>query len=211
MNKFIRISLIVCVAAGLLRGASFANAEPETSHPIKVEVAVKHRGDFVLALYPKAAPKTVAHFVAIVNKKFYNGILFHRVIPGFVAQAGDPKSKTVHGYDIAHLSDTEVGARYGLGMGGSGTTIPFEKNALTNQPGTIAMALSAPASDTGDSQFFINLVYNQSLDGQYCVFGKVVSGMNVVMKIRQGDRITFMKVLDKRSAKDTHKKTNSKK
>ncbi len=211
MNKLIKASLLFFGAMGLLNAAITAKAEPVTGKTVKVEVSVKHRGDFVLALYPKAAPKTVAHFVALVNKKFYDGILFHRVIPGFVAQAGDPKSKKVHGSDIAHLSDTEVGARYGLGMGGSGTTIPFERNSLTNQPGTIAMALSAPASDTGDSQFFINLVDNQSLDGQYCVFGKVIKGMDVVMKIRQGDRIAFMKVLATRTSKAIHKSATNKK
>ncbi len=211
MNKIFRISLVVTAIAALLHGGLPSNADPVTSKPIKIEVSVEHRGNFEIALYPKAAPKTVAHFVALVNRKFYNGILFHRVIPGFVAQAGDPNSRKVDGSKIAHLSDTEVGAQYGLGMGGSGTNVPFEKNSLTNKPGTIAMALSAPQSDTGDSQFFINLAYNQSLDGQYCVFGKVVKGMDIVMKIHQGDRIASMKVVGLSSTKKTAKKADGKK
>lgn len=166
--------------------ALFAQYEPTAIH---ATLLVEGLAPIQIELYPKAAPKTVAHFVALCKKGFYNGILFHRVIPHFVAQAGDPASKKVDGAAIRGLSDQEVAQKYLLGAGGSGQTVPFEGNDLTNLPGSIAMALSAPRSDTGDSQFFIDLVDNKQLDGDYCVFGRVVGGMDQALKIRQGDRI----------------------
>ena len=175
----------------------------------KVTVTVENRGDIVLELYQSDAPKTVAHFLALVNKKFYDGILFHRVRPGFMAQVGDPKTKTVEAAKIRDLSDEQL-SMAGIGGGGSGQNIPFENNNKTNETGTIAMALSAPASATGDSQFFINLVNNHRLDTQYCVFGKVVKGMDVVEKIQQGDKIKSMRVGDLTKSGDT-KKTKTKK
>ena len=171
-----------------------AFAAPSVKNP-EVVMQVEGRGAMTIELYQKDAPKTVDHFLKLVKKKFYNGILFHRVIPGFVAQAGDPNSRKIKGSLIRNLSDQQVFERYHLGAGGSGVNIPFEQNSLTNQPGTLAMALSQPQSNTADSQFFINLVYNASLDGNYCVFGKVVKGMKVLKSIRQGDRILTVKLL----------------
>jgi peptidyl-prolyl cis-trans isomerase B (cyclophilin B) len=160
---------------------------------VTVIMDIEGKGPVTMELFPKAAPKTVEHFVALCKKGFYNGILFHRVISGFVAQAGDPKSKDLQPADLRNISSEEVGEKYKLGGGGSGENIPFEPNSLTHDPGTIAMALNTPASATGDSQFFINLVDNAKLNGQYCVFGKVTS-MDAVNKIQQGDRIKSMTV-----------------
>jgi cyclophilin family peptidyl-prolyl cis-trans isomerase len=144
-----------------------------------------------MELYAKDAPTTVAHFLNLCKTKFYDGILFHRVIPGFVAQAGDPGSKKFKPEQLAGKSGEETG----LGAGGSGKNIPFEVNKHTHETGTLAMALSAPRSATGDSQFFINLVPNHRLDGDYCVFGKVVKGADIVQKIIQGDKIVSMTLL----------------
>lgn len=155
---------------------------------ITAVMSVPNRGEVTIELYPKAAPKTVARFTQLIKSGFYNGIKFHRVVQGFVAQAGDPKSKSVSSDQLAKMSEQDTAAA-GLGAGGSGQSIPFEKNSLQHVPGTVAMALSAPRSNTADSQFFINLVSNHSLDGDYCVFGKVTQGMDVVQKIQQGDVI----------------------
>ncbi len=143
---------------------------------------VQGRGTIDIALMPKEAPKTVAHFVQLCNEKFYNGILFHRVVPHFVVQAGDPQTKTegVNGPNI--------------GNGGSGHPIPFEVNNLPNITGSMAMALSAPRSNTGDSQFFIDLTDNASLNGDYCVFGHVIKGMSVVDQIQKGDKIISLAI-----------------
>ena len=106
----------------------------------------------------KNMPITAGNFESLVKKGFYNGVIFHRVIPGFMIQGGDPT---------------------GTGMGGPGYKIKDEFTSNNrNDRGTISMANSGP--DTGGSQFFINLVDNNFLDGKHPVFGKVVSGMEVV-------------------------------
>lgn len=126
------------------------------------------KGTIQLELYPGKAPKTVTHLKELAGKGFYNGLTFHRVVPDFVIQGGDPK---------------------GDGTGGSGQTIPFEQNDLKHDKGVIAMARSQ-SKDSADSQFYITLAAQPSLDGQYVVFGKVTSGMDVVEKIQVGDKMT---------------------
>ena len=116
-------------------------------------------GDIVIELYSKM-PVTSGNFQKLVEEGFYDGVIFHRVINGFMIQGGDPT---------------------GTGMGGPGYEIKdeFTKTSLDkNNRGTIAMANAGP--NTGGSQFFINLVDNNFLDGKHPVFGKVVKGMDVV-------------------------------
>jgi len=173
--------------------APAVNPSDVTKDAVPATLKVAGKGVIELELYPRAAPKTVAHFTDLAKRKFYDGILFHRVVPDFVAQAGDPASKKLTAQDVASKDDHQGGTE-GLGSGGSGTNIPFESNPLKNEPGTLAMALSGPRSDTGDSQFFINLKHNESLDGDYCVFGKVKSGIDVVKSIRRGDKIESITV-----------------
>ncbi|MCE9643145.1 MAG: peptidylprolyl isomerase [Candidatus Andersenbacteria bacterium] len=124
------------------------------------------KGDIVIELYPDKAPVTVANFLKLASAGFYNGVKFHRVIPNFMIQAGDPNTK---GDDVSSY-----------GMGGPGYTIDDEfSNGLSNTRGTIAMA-NTGAPHSGGSQFFINVKDNSaSLDGGYSVFGKVLSGMDV--------------------------------
>jgi peptidylprolyl isomerase len=117
-------------------------------------------GNITLALDP-AMPVTAGNFETLVKKGFYDGVIFHRVINGFMLQGGDPT---------------------GTGMGGPGYTIKDEfTNANRNNRGTISMANAGP--NTGGSQFFINLVNNNFLDTKHPVFGNVVDGMDVVDKI----------------------------
>ncbi len=117
-------------------------------------------GKFVIELY-KDKPITAGNFEKLVSEGFYDGVIFHRVIDGFMIQGGDPT---------------------GTGTGGPGYTIKDEfTGKQINSRGTIAMANAGP--NTGGSQFFINLVNNNYLDDKHPVFGKVVEGMNVVDKI----------------------------
>ena len=125
-------------------------------------------GDVMKAeLYPEIAPNTVNNFISLVQKGFYDGLIFHRVISGFMIQGGDPK---------------------GDGTGGSSETIKgeFSKNGITNNishvRGTISMARSS-ANNSASSQFFIMQKDTPSLDGQYAAFGTVTSGMDIVDKI----------------------------
>jgi dolichyl-diphosphooligosaccharide--protein glycosyltransferase len=123
-------------------------------------------------LSPADAPKTVANFVSLAQSGFYNDLVWHRIVPGFVIQAGDPNTKN------------GGGVKSTWGSGTSGTNIQFEDDGkLHNTAGTIAMASTA-AGAGGSSQFYINLVDNSaSLDGKYAVFGTVINGMSVVQSL----------------------------
>ena len=125
------------------------------------------RGTIKAELYPEIAPNTVNNFISLIQKGFYDGTIFHRVIPGFMIQGGDPE---------------------GTGMGGPGYGIKGEfamngfKNDLKHTTGVLSMARSQRPNSAG-SQFFIMVDNAPHLDGQYAAFGKVVSGMDVVDEI----------------------------
>lgn len=125
-------------------------------------------GKVDIELFPAEAPKTVARITELANKGFYNNLTFHRVIPGFVAQGGDPK---------------------GNGTGGSGQNLKAEFNKHKHVEGTVAMA-RAMDPDSADSQFYIALGTIPHLDGQYTIFGQVKAGMDAVKKIKVGDKMT---------------------
>ena len=126
-----------------------------------------------IELFDKEAPGTVKNFVDLINKGFYNGLTFHRVIPGFVAQGGCP---------------------YGTGTGGPGYQIKCETegNPHIHQVGALSMAHAG--KDTGGSQFFICYDSFPHLDGVHTVFGQVVNGMDHVFNIKQGDKILQIEV-----------------
>ena len=155
---------------------------------IKATMTIANRGSMQILLYPAATPKTVEHIVSLCRQHFYDGLLFHRVVPGFVAQGGDPKSRGVDGASIADVPAEQTG----LGQGGSGKTVPLEAT-LPHTADSIGLARSQDPN-SGDSQFYINLSDNHSLDGDYCVFGRIVSGSDVAAKIKQGDKITSFTV-----------------
>ncbi|HUI08154.1 MAG TPA: peptidylprolyl isomerase [Verrucomicrobiae bacterium] len=129
-------------------------------------------GKMVIEFYDKDAPKTVANFVKLAKQGFYNGTTFHRVIPGFMIQGGDPNSK-----DDDRSND---------GTGGPGYTIE-EEIKRDHKRGTIAMARLGdqvnPEKRSSGSQFFINVKDNNFLNGGYTVFGNVIAGMDVADKI----------------------------
>lgn len=127
-------------------------------------------GDIIKAeLYPEIAPNTVNNFISLINKGYYDGIIFHRVIRGFMIQGGDPE---------------------GTGMGGPGYCIKGEfshngfKNDLKHEPGVLSMARTM-MPDTAGSQFFIMHQTSPHLDGEYAGFGKVIEGMENVNKIAE--------------------------
>jgi peptidyl-prolyl cis-trans isomerase B (cyclophilin B) len=140
------------------------------------------RGDITMKLYPKDAPNTVSTFLELVASKFYDGTLFHRVEPGFVIQGGDPLTK-----------DPKGDPQY-FGTGGPGFRLKAEFYKQKHLIGTVAMA-RAESPDSAGSQFYITLAPQPMLDGQYTVFGQVVSGMDVVTKIQKGDKIISMTIV----------------
>lgn len=152
-----------------------ANTNPPTSssapqsdakNPI-VTITMASGEEIKVELYPQIAPNTVKNYISLVKKGFYNGTTFHRVIPGFMIQGGDPE---------------------GNGSGGPGYNIKGEftsngfKNDLKHERGIISMARTR-VPDSAGSQFFIMVAAAPSLDGDYAAFGKVISGMEVVDKI----------------------------
>ena len=130
-------------------------------------------GDIIIELDHEQAPLTSDRIKALAAEGFYNGLNFHRVIPGHIIQTGDPT---------------------GSGEGGSGQNIPFEKNQITHTEGTVSMARSEDDINSADSQFFICLRGNQKLDGIYAAFGKVTQGLEVAKKITEGDKIITLTV-----------------
>lgn len=133
------------------------------------------RGEIDIQLYGQDAPRTVTNFATLAKIGFYNGLTFHRVVPGFVIQGGDPNGNGTGGYSIY------------------GRTFADELNPNTPsyqtgyKEGVVAMANSGP--DTNGSQFFIMLADNDQLPKNYSIFGKVISGMDVVKTIQIGDKI----------------------
>ena len=184
-----------CSFAGIAIMVAFFGAFPASSgaqtrkaldRPV-VEMVIEKRGAVRIELLPQEAPRTVAHFISLVERKFYDGILFHRVEPKLVAQAGDPGSRKIDGTKIASLTPSEVAQLYRLGLGGSGKSVALEASAPCTR-GTLGLGHSLDP-DSGDSQFFFNLSDNHRLDNQYTVFGRVTRGLEVMDAIQQGDRI----------------------
>jgi cyclophilin family peptidyl-prolyl cis-trans isomerase len=126
-------------------------------------------GDIVLEFYTKDAPNTVQNFKELSKRGFYDGLIFHRIVPGFVIQGGDPNTK-----DNTNRSK--------WGTGGPGWNIKAEFNKNKHSRGALSMARSQDPDSAG-SQFFIVLKDSSFLDGQYTVFGRVTQGMDVVDRI----------------------------
>ncbi len=137
------------------------------------------KGDITCELNAKEAPLSVTNFIQLAEGGFYNGLTFHRVVPNFVVQGGDPE---------------------GTGRGGPGYTVPAEIK-LSHQQGALAWARLGdnvnPAKRSSGSQFYIALEKIPYLDGEYTVFGQTVTGMDIVKKIEQGDVIKSVDVVIK--------------
>lgn len=164
---------VVLIVGVLLLGGTASSAQP---NPI-VTIDMGDLGIIEIELYPDIAPNTVNNFIYLVKQRFYDGLLFHRVVPGFIIQGGDPN---------------------GDGTGGPGYSIKGEfarngfLNELKHERGVISMARTVDPNSAG-SQFFIVVGKASHLDGSYAAFGRVISGMDVVDKIaaaprRIGDR-----------------------
>lgn len=126
-------------------------------------------GDIKVEFYPEQAPNTVENFRKLANRAFYDGLIFHRIVPNFVIQGGDPNTR-------------DMNNRSRWGTGGPGWNIKAEFNKNKHIRGTLSMARSQDPDSAG-SQFFIVLKDSNFLDGQYTVFGRVISGMEIVDKI----------------------------
>jgi peptidyl-prolyl cis-trans isomerase B (cyclophilin B) len=150
----------------------------------KTAIFETSRGTITAELYDKDAPGTVANFEKLANSGFYDGVKFHRVIPGFVVQGGDPLSR-----------DLPEGDRR-IGTGGPGYHIKCETkgNPRTHEVGALSMAHAG--KDTGGSQFFMVLDAGATkhLNGVHTVFGKITDGLDVMKKIKGNDSMTTVRV-----------------
>ena len=145
----------------------------ETQNPV-VAMYIENYGSIVMELYPDIAPNTVANFISLVKKGFYDNNTFHRLVPGFVLQGGDPT---------------------GTGTGGPGYTIKGEfsangyENNLKHEKGIVSMARTSASNDTAGIQFFIMLDKSEYLDGQYAAFGKIIDGWSNIEKIVANEKV----------------------
>ena len=137
-------------------------------------ITLDNGNEIRLEFYPEDAPKTVENFVTLTKKGFYDNLTFHRVVPDFVVQGGCPK---------------------GDGTGGPGHTVKAEFNKQKHVRGSVAMARSQHPDSAG-SQFYITYGATPHLDGSYTVFGHVVSGMEHVDRIKQGDRMKTVAIVE---------------
>jgi cyclophilin family peptidyl-prolyl cis-trans isomerase len=153
--------------------AQGAAPKPAVAGPVLVVETVK--GTFQIETYPNEAPKTVEHIVALVKRNFYNGHRIHRVVKGFVVQFGDPQSR-------------DMTKRDRWGSGGSGRSIGVGEFSPRRRHGVGAVAAAHPGdARLADSQMYITLAAQPKLDGQFTVFGQVISGMDVVQKLAVND------------------------
>lgn len=153
---------------------AFPGVLPDTEIANKIVRIKTTKGEIVFEILPKEGPKAASNFVYLAKQKFYDGLTFHRVVPGFVIQGGDP---------------------LGNGMGGPGYSFEDDVVNLPYEKGIVAMANAGP--DTNGSQFFI-MLDNNPLPPAYSIFGRVISGQAVVEQIVMGDRMTEVTIEPKK-------------
>lgn len=190
--RIVTFVLAAVLASASLSSAQTAPAKPAPAKPAAapaakpgqtspgagpVVVVETEKGTFEFETYPNEAPKTVAHILGLINKRFYNGQRVHRVVPGFVIQMGDPQTR-------------DMTREKSWGNGGSGTVVGVAEisKTRTHVRGAVAMAHAGDPAKA-DSQFYVTLADVHRLDADYTVFGKIISGMDVVTKIQVPDRI----------------------
>lgn len=138
-------------------------------------ITMENGEEIRIEFFPNEAPNTVANFEKLANSGFYDGVIFHRVIPGFVSQGGDPT---------------------GTGMGGPGYTIKCETEGNPHRHVQGSLSMAHAGKDTGGSQFFIVHQPQPHLDGVHTVFGQVTDGMETVLNMKNGDTMKEVKVWD---------------
>jgi cyclophilin family peptidyl-prolyl cis-trans isomerase len=177
--------LAIAALLGFCLAAFTLSAMKAEAAGVRAVIKLAKGGEIVIKFYPQDAPLSVANFIKLAKKGFYDGLTFHRVVPGFVAQGGDPN---------------------GDGSGGPGYTIKGEftengvNNPQTHVKGAVAMARTNDPDSAG-SQLYICLDAQPSLDGKYAVFGQVVSGMDLVEQIQVGDKMEKVSIVGGASKK----------
>ena len=186
MRRAIGIALIATIAVGVNLGAQGAGRGRGTTSALPVIVFETSKGSFEMEMYPNEAPKSVEHILTLVRRNFYNGLRVHRVVDDFVVQFGDPLTR-------------DMTKKAMWGSGGSGRTIGAAEISpkRTHKLGAVALAYAGGlGAASADSQIYICLngparyaPPNAAIEGHYAVIGQVISGMDVVQKLRELDII----------------------
>jgi cyclophilin family peptidyl-prolyl cis-trans isomerase len=183
LNHLYRAALICVALLGVLFAVSGQAYTPKAGETV-IRIAVEGRGDIYVKFHVKEAPKTTSHILKLVKAGFYDGQRFHKVERNpkpYLVALGDPQSRD----DVDSPN---------IGQGNSGTSVAYEDSGFLNEEGAVGLIRSKDDRDSGDSQFYMLLSPAKFLDGDYTVFGKVVAGMDVLQKIKKGDRIVTITV-----------------
>ena len=194
MNKLknilwiIALILVIVLIAGVGYGY-YKNATMEVTNPVAT-MEVENFGTVKIELYPDLAPETVANFITLANRGFYDGLTFHRVVKDFMIQGGDPEGTGQGSAKISDLKDGGEDTAYSIKgefvANGVNNTLKFEEGVIgmaRNDYTSYSSTLTEESYNSGSSQFFIMTADNTSLNGYYTSFGKVIEGMDVIHNI----------------------------
>ena len=194
MNKLknilwiIALILVIALVAGVGYGY-YKNATMEVTNPVAT-MEVENFGTVKIELYPDLAPETVANFITLANRGFYDGLTFHRVVKDFMIQGGDPEGTGQGSAKISDLKDGGEDTAYSIKgefvANGVNNTLKFEEGVIgmaRNDYTSYSSTLTEESYNSGSSQFFIMTADNTSLNGYYTAFGKVIEGMDVIHNI----------------------------
>lgn len=194
MNKLknilwiIALILVIALVAGVGYGY-YRNATMEVTNPVAT-MEIENYGTVKIELYPDLAPETVANFITLANRGFYNGLTFHRVVKDFMIQGGDPEGTGQGSAKISDLKDGGEDTAYSIKgefvANGVNNTLKFEEGVIgmaRNDYTSYSSTLTEESYNSGSSQFFIMTADNTSLNGYYTSFGKVIEGMDVIHNI----------------------------
>lgn len=186
------VALIVLIAlVGTLGYGYYKKATMEIKNPVAT-MEVENFGTIKIELYPEQAPETVANFIALANRGFYDGLTFHRVVKDFMIQGGDKKGTGSGSAELSDLKDGGEEKDYSIKgefvANGVNNTLKFDEGVIgmaRNDYTQYSSSLKEESYNSGSSQFFIMTKANTSLNGYYTAFGKVIEGMDVVHKIEE--------------------------
>ena len=194
MNKLknilwiIALILVIALVAGVGYGY-YRKATMEVTNPVAT-MEVENFGTVKIELYPDLAPETVANFITLANRGFYDGLTFHRVVKDFMIQGGDPEGTGQGSAKISDLKDGGEDTAYSIKgefvANGVNNTLKFEEGVIgmaRNDYTSYSSTLTEESYNSGSSQFFIMTADNTSLNGYYTAFGKVIEGMDVIHNI----------------------------
>ena len=183
------VFLLILVLVGTVAWGYYRNLTMEVKNPVAT-MEVENFGTVKIELYPDQAPETVANFITLANRGFYDGLTFHRIVKDFMIQGGDPNGTGKGGATLADLKDDGDDSEYSIKgefvANGVNNDVKFEEGVIgmaRNDYTSVSSSLAEQSYNSGSSQFFIMTAANTSLNGYYTAFGKVIEGMDVIHNI----------------------------